>query len=102
GNEFVSAVLRVENDKLTEWWRVMVFERGMQTELLSLQTGDILSAQGRFQNSHYLDKDGEKRLSPTPFASAISPIRPPAKKTARADKQAKTAEPAPFNDAVPF
>ena len=53
GNDFVSALMKINNDGITEWWRVIVFEPSMKAELMSLQTGDILTAKGRFQGGHY-------------------------------------------------
>jgi hypothetical protein len=103
GNDFVSALLRVENDGATEFWRVLLFDNDMQDELMQMRTGDILSAQGRYQCSTYKDKDGEVRLSPTLFAGAIFPMRQPSKKP-KADKPAKSParDSAPFNDEICF
>jgi hypothetical protein len=101
GNDFVSALLKVRNDGVNEWWRVMVFESGMQAELMSLKTGDVLSAKGRYQCDHYTDKDGEVRLSPTLFGGAILPMRQPSKKP-KEDKPAKPSEPPPFADELSF
>jgi hypothetical protein len=103
GNEFVSALMKVNNDGVSEWWRVMVFEMTMCDELMSLGTGDILSAKGRYQGGHYVDKDGETKLSQTLFAGAIFPMRKPSKKV-KVDKQpqVKADGPQPFSDQIGF
>jgi hypothetical protein len=102
GNEFVSALMKVNKDGLTEWWRVMVFERAMCDELMSLNTGDVLTCKGRCKLDTYLDRDGVTKISPVLFAGQISTMRAPAKKT-KADKpQVKPGDPQPYNDEICF
>lgn len=114
GRRFVSATLKVGGDSgNAEFWSLMVFSEGAQSELLRLGIGDALSAQGSAKIELYQKDGGEVRISRTVFANAILPLRAPPRE--RRSKQAKAETPlldqpasqqstaaAPFDDDVPF
>jgi single-stranded DNA-binding protein len=74
GNDYATALLRVDSDTLVN---VVVFDNDLAEQLLVLSKGDPLSVSGRLQVSVYDAKDGETRcgLSVTVTQMMASPAR---------------------------
>jgi hypothetical protein len=94
GRRFVSATIKVGGDSgNAEFWSLMVFSEGAQSELLRLGIGDALSAQGSAKFELYQKDGGEVRISRTIFANAILPLR-----AAPRERRAKAAASTPLLD----
>jgi Single-strand binding protein family len=107
GKPFVTATLKAKDGDESQGWKILAFSESIQAELLHLQDGDAISAQGAFKAELY-DRDGEKRLSLSIVADNVLALRQPAKprKLGETPRSASTASDGPpredYNDALPF
>lgn len=111
GKPFVTATLRCREGEATEWWKVLLFSESAQAELLRLQDGDALAAQGALRVETY-DRDGETKISLTIIADQVLALRQPPKprkEKAAANPDMRTPEERcrgvadlDLNDSIPF
>jgi len=92
GKPFWSATLRVKDGAESAWWKLLVFSETAGAELVRLQDGDALSAQGTLKVETY-EKDGATRVSMTCFADRVLPLKPVPR-----ERKQKTEKPAPPPD----
>lgn len=81
GKPYFNALLKVKDGDSVEWWRLVVFSQTAGDELMRLQDGDALAAQGSVRAEVY-HHDGEARIRLTCMCDQILPLRA-AKKTRR-------------------
>jgi single-stranded DNA-binding protein len=77
GKPYVIAMVKVAADNTVEFWSVMAFSDSVQAELLRLNEGDKISAQGSLKVEPYTARDGQVRIKRTCFADRILALRPP-------------------------
>ncbi len=110
GKTYASASIRTASADNTaaDFWNLLVFSETVQTELMRLNEGDKLAAQGSVKLEIYNGK-----ISRTVFVDAILPLRaPPRERKPKAAKAAPTAQDQPasttnppdddLNDSIPF
>jgi single-stranded DNA-binding protein len=116
GRVFVSATLKVGGETGdAEFWSITAFSQSVQTELLRLNAGDALAAQGKARIELWQPRDGgEMKISRSIFADAILPLRaPPRERRAKAKAETPLLDqtpaqetaaggPAFFSDDIPF
>ena len=86
GKPFVIATIRAKDGEAAQWWKVLAFAETVRAELLRLDDGDAISAQGSLKAEPY-EKDGEHRVSLSMVADQVLALRQPPKE--------RRAEPAP-------
>ena len=86
GKPFVTGTLRVPEGNNLQFVRFIAFSETAQAELLRLDDGDAISAQGTFKAETY-EKDGEHRISLSLIADQVLALRQPPRE--------RRAEPAP-------
>jgi single-stranded DNA-binding protein len=74
GNAFAMATLRVIAGNEVQFWRLFVFSKSAQAELMRLNEGDALAAQGSLKIEPY-EHDGVTKVGLTIIADAILPLR---------------------------
>jgi single-stranded DNA-binding protein len=89
GWDFCTATIRSTTGTETEYWRIVAFGDAA-IELARLYIGDSLSAQGRLKIENY-EKNGERRVSLSVMANAVSALRAAPKAKAQ-----KAPERSPF------
>jgi single-stranded DNA-binding protein len=104
GTPYLTASLRVPAGNEIEWWDLLVFNEGAQAEMLRLNPGEKLSAQGVLKIEIYRGGDGEPRISRTIIADAVLALRPaPRERKSKSDpRRASAPATAPeFDDGLP-
>ena len=104
GNAYAAATVKVVADGAAEFWSILAFSESAQAELIRLEEGDKISAQGSFKVEPYTARDGQMRISRTIFADHVLALRQPPR--GRKPKPARTdATPMParagFDDGLP-
>ena len=89
GRPFVTATLKAKDGEGMQFIRLVVFSESAQAELLRLQAGDSLSAQGALKAELYRPEGGEPKLSLSIVADQILALKQPPK-----DREAKPKPPA--------
>jgi single-stranded DNA-binding protein len=87
GSKFVTASVRVKTGEAMQFVRIVAFSETAQAELLRLQDGDSVSAQGEFKAEIYAKDGGEPKLSLSIVADQILALRQPPK-----DRKAKVPD----------
>jgi single-stranded DNA-binding protein len=106
GKVFVIATVTCRDGQAAEFWRVTAFNEAAQAELMRLNKGDALSAQGALEVGTY-ERDGETKISRSIIADQVLALRQPRKPKSSDDKRPARSRPpthgAPaFADDVPF
>ena len=78
GKPFVTATMRVKDGDATSWWKLLCFSEPTRAELLRLNDGEAISAQGRLTAETYT-KDGQTRLALGVIADHVLALRQPPK-----------------------
>ena len=93
GKPYVSATIRVREGDASQFWRVTIFSESAGEEMMSLQDGDAVSAQGAMCAELYRPDDGEPRLSLSLVADRVLALRQSARKREKqpTDPRAKSA-----------
>ena len=86
GKPFVTGTIRTKDGDSFQFVRFIAFSETAQAELLRLDDGDAISAQGTFKAETY-EKDGEHRISLSLIADQVLALRQPPRE--------RRAEPAP-------
>jgi single-stranded DNA-binding protein len=96
GKPYVSATIRVRDGEGSQFWRVTVFSEGAGEEMMRLQDGDAVSAQGVMKAEIYKPDDGEPRVSLSLVADQVLALRQPAPRREKpaADMPDSSAAPA--------
>jgi single-stranded DNA-binding protein len=79
GRQFDSATIRVKDGDGSQFVRVAAFSECAQSELIRLQDGDALSAQGPLKAETYTTGDGSTKISLSFVADHILALRQPPK-----------------------
>ena len=87
GNPFVTATIRAKDGDAAQWWKIVAFSEDVQTELMRLVEGDVLSVQGSFKAELYTAQNGETKISLSIIADNVLPLK----------KQPKEREVKPFD-----
>jgi Single-strand binding protein family len=110
GRRFVSATLKVGENRDVEFWSVLAFSTSAGDELMRLGLNERAAIQGGLRLEIFT-KDGEPRISRTVFADHVLALRaPPREKKPAAAKAAPSQETnhttttsgPPFDDDIPF
>lgn len=95
GRWFVVATIRVREGAASDYCNVIAFDGMAQDELMRLEFGDQVSAQGRLQIETY-QKDGETRISCSLAVDRVLALRQPRRgRRAEPDMGEPWAGPAP-------
>jgi single-stranded DNA-binding protein len=103
GKPFVTATIRVKDGEV-QWWKIVAFSEGVQTELMRLGDGDALSVQASFKAALYRPDVGELKVSLSIIADHVLALRQPPK-VRRAPKERDAparSGAAAFDDSIPF
>jgi single-stranded DNA-binding protein len=87
GKPYVVATLKVAADNAIDFWTVLAFSESAQAELMRLDEGDKIAAQGSLKVETYVGKDGSTKISRTVLADHVLALKP----KPRAPKSAKAA-----------
>jgi DNA polymerase III alpha subunit (gram-positive type) len=104
GRQFVTATVRVKEGEGSIFVKVFAFADHTKDELLRLQDGDAVAAQGAFKAEIYVAADGTNKISLSVIADNILALRQPPKKRepkAKPSPSAQEQERA-FDDVIPF
>jgi single-stranded DNA-binding protein len=88
GRQFVAATVRAKEGDGSQFIRLVAFSETAQAELLRLEDGDAISAQGPLKAEIYAANDGTAKISLSIIADRVLPLRPPPK-----ERKAKAAAP---------
>jgi single-stranded DNA-binding protein len=76
GNAFATATVKMRaDDNRTEFWRLVTFSESAVEELMRLNEGDNLSAQGQMKAELYQPEGKEPRISLSIIADTVQPLR---------------------------
>jgi single-stranded DNA-binding protein len=84
----VSATIRAKDGDGSQFVHILAFSESVQVELLRLQNGDALSAQGPLKVETYTANDGATKISLSLIADHVLALRRP-------PRECKAKEPAP-------
>jgi single-stranded DNA-binding protein len=106
GKAYCTATIKVAADNAVDFWSVLAFSETVQTELMRLNEGDKISAQGTFKVEPYTGRDGQTRISRTLFADHVLALRQPPRERKPSNAAAKrdttsAAARADFDDGLP-
>ncbi|PNE11979.1 MAG: single-stranded DNA-binding protein [Beijerinckiaceae bacterium] len=109
GRPFVTATIRVKDGEASQWWRIVAFSEGVQTELMRLGDGDSVCVQGAFKAELYKPESGDARVFLSIIADHVLALRQPKIGSAAYPRKARKERDAPaqggaaaFNDSIPF
>jgi single-stranded DNA-binding protein len=80
GKPFVVTTVRVVDGNNNDYWNILAFAEAAQADLMRLEFGDRLSAQGTLQVELYTGKDGQQRISRTLLTDHVLTLRQPRSK----------------------
>ena len=80
GKSFVVTTVRVVEGNNNDYWQILAFAETVQTDLMRLEFGDRLSAQGKLQVELYTSKNGQQKISRTLLTDHVLALRQPRSK----------------------
>ena len=80
GKPFVVTTIRVVDGNISDYWQILAFAETAQADLMRLELGDRLSAQGKLQVERYTGRDGQQKISRTLLTDHILALRQPRSK----------------------
>ena len=79
GKPFVLTTVRVVDGNISGYWQILAFAETAQADLMRLELGDRLSAQGKLVEP-YTGKDGQQKISRTLLTDHVLALRQPRSK----------------------
>lgn len=105
GKSYVTSTAKIAVGAELQFWNIVAFRDLACAELLRLDEGDAIAAQGALKVGQY-PRDGETRISYSVTADYVLALRQPPTQREKKEKVAQVAPPvasAPaFDDGVPF
>lgn len=71
----MTATIRAKDGDAAQWWKIVAFSEDVQTELMRLVEGDVLSVQGSFKAELYTAQNGETKISLSIIADNVLPLK---------------------------
>jgi single-stranded DNA-binding protein len=98
GKNYAVATLKAAADNAVDFWTVLAFSESAVAELMRLDEGDKIAAQGSLKVETFIGKDGATRIGRTVLADSVLALKPKPREPKAA--KAKGGNPAPIAPAV--